>query len=140
MAPTLPELKLVVEEKRSAIDIFTLWLPRLGAVLAFLFIGLTKFNNDPHGEWVRIFDRIGWGQWFRYFTGAMQVSGALLLLTRRTLTLGAFMLACTMVGAMIVDVFVLRSPGFVPFPGTLLGLVVVVWYAGRFGAKSAPHT
>jgi hypothetical protein len=26
----MPDLKLVVEEKRGAIDVFTLWLPRIG--------------------------------------------------------------------------------------------------------------
>jgi hypothetical protein len=32
---------------------------------------------------VRRFDQIGLGQWFRVFTGALQVGGALLLLIPR---------------------------------------------------------
>ena len=136
--PPAPELKFVVEEKRGLIDVFTLWLPRLALVLAFLFIGGTKFNNNPHGEWFRIFERIGWGQWFRYFTGAVQIAGALLMLTPWTLTIGAAMLACTMIGAVVVDIFVMHAVGFALAPLVLLGGVTAVWYAGRFGAWSAP--
>jgi len=133
----MPDLKLVVEEKRGAIDVFTLWLPRIGVASAFLFIGITKFNNDPRGEWFKIFEQIGLGQWFRYFTGAMQVTGAILLLPRWTLTIGAAMLACTMVGAIFVDIFVAHAIGYAFLPLVLLGMIVAVWFAGRFGAGSA---
>ena len=132
--PGAPDLKLAIEEKRGVMDVFTLWMPRIALVLAFVFIGGTKFDNNPRGEWFRIFGRIGWGQWFRYFTGAMQVAGALLLLTPWTLTLGAAMLASTMIGAMIVDVVVMHAVGYALLPLILLGFVVSVWFAGRFGA------
>lgn len=132
--PGAPELKLGIEEKRGAIDVFTLWVPRLALVLAFVLIGGTKFNNNPRGEWFRLFERIGWGQWFRHFTGAMQITGALLMLTPSTLTLGAAMLACTMIGAMIVDVVVMHAVGYVLVPLILLGFIAAVWFAGRFGA------
>jgi putative oxidoreductase len=128
-----PELKLVVEEKRGAIDVFKMWVPRSAIVLAFVFIGYSKFNNNPRSEWVKIFAQIGLGQWFRYFTGVMQVSGALLMLTRWTLTIGAAMLACTMVGAMLVDIFVVHAVGFAFAPLVLLGIIIAVWFAGRFG-------
>jgi len=132
----VPELKLVVEEPRGLIDVFTLWVPRIAVVLAFVFIGGTKFVGDPNGEWYKIFERIGWGQWFRYVTGAIQVAGALLMLTPWTLTVGAAMLACTMVGAAFVDIFVMHAAGFALAPLALLGMVAAVWYAGRFGAGS----
>jgi len=132
--PVAPELKLAIEEKRGVIDVFTLWLPRIALVLAFVLIGGTKFNNDPRGEWFKLFERIGWGQWFRYFTGAMQITGALLMLTPWTLTLGAVMLACTMVGAMIVDVTVMHAVGYALAPLILLGFIAAVWFAGRFGS------
>src|SRR2546430_2861644 len=44
---------------------------------------LSLHDALPISEWVRIFDRIGLGQWFRYFTGALQVTGALLVLIPR---------------------------------------------------------
>jgi putative oxidoreductase len=132
--PGGPDLKLAIEETRGVMDVFTLWMPRIALVLAFVFIGATKFDNNPSGEWFRIFERIGWGQWFRYFTGAMQIAGALLMLTPWTLTLGAAMLASTMIGAMIVDVVVMHAVGYALLPLILLGFVVSVWFAGRFGA------
>ena len=133
MPAPVPELKFAIEEQRGLIDVFALWVPRVALVIAFVLIGGTKFNNDPHGEWFKIFARIGWGQWFRYFTGAMQVTGALLMLAPWTLTLGAAMLACTMIGAAIVDVVVMHAVGYALVPLILLGFIAAVWFAGRFG-------
>jgi hypothetical protein len=126
------ELKLLTEaEQPHRLDLFTAWLPRLGVIVAFVFIGATKFNDDPRGEWFKIFEQIGLGQWFRHFTGAMQVTGALLLLTPWTRTIGAAMLACTMVGAMFVDVFVAHAVGYAFLPFLLLCAIVATWLAGR---------
>jgi len=134
--PSTPDLKLVIDEKRGLIDVFTLWLPRVAVVIAFLFIGGTKFVGNPNGDWFKIFERIGWGQWFRVFTGVMQVTGALLLLTPWTLTIGAAMLAGTMVGAIVVNIVVMHAVGYAFAPLVLLGIIAAVWYAGRFAAAS----
>jgi putative oxidoreductase len=124
------ELNFLVEEKRGAIDVYTAWLPRLAVVFGFLLIGATKFNGGQ-GEWYRIFELIGLGQWFRYFTGAVQVLGAVLLLFRTTRTAGAAMLACTMIGAMFVDIFIVHAVGFALAPLILLCIVAATWFAGR---------
>jgi uncharacterized membrane protein YphA (DoxX/SURF4 family) len=129
--PAAPELTFLVEERRGAIDVFKTWVIRIPVVLVFLLIGITKFNNDPRGEWFKIFEQIGFGQWFRYVTGAIQVTGAVLLLTRWTRTLGAAMLVCTMIGAMLVDIFVMHAVGFALAPMVLLCAVVATWFAGR---------
>jgi putative oxidoreductase len=134
--PAAPELKFVVDEQRGVIDVFTLWVPRIAVVIAFLLIGGSKFSGNPNGDWFKIFERIGWGQWFRIFTGSLQVAGALLLLTRRTLTIGAALLACTLVGAAFVDIVVMHAVGYAFAPLALLGIVAAVWYAGRFGART----
>jgi putative oxidoreductase len=101
-------------------------LPRVGLAAFFLFVGYTKFSNDPHSEWVKIFERIGVGQWLRYVTGVMQMGGAILLLPRRTMTVGAAMLACTMAGAACVDLFIIPSP-IVIVPLLLLMIIIVTW-------------
>ena len=119
-----PELKLLVDEQHSAIDVFTMWLPRIAVALAFLFIGQGKFASQP--MWVRIFDQIGLGQWFRYLTGTLQVVGAVLVLIPRTFTLGIVTLACTMVGAVLVWLFVLHAPSNAPIPGVLLVILLAV--------------
>jgi uncharacterized membrane protein YphA (DoxX/SURF4 family) len=101
-------------------------LPRVGLAVFFLLVGYSKFDSDPRSEWVEIFERIGVGQWLRYVTGVMQMGGGLLLLPRRTLTVGAAMLACTMAGAAIVDLTIIPSP-IVIVPLLLLMIVIVVW-------------
>src|SRR3954465_7298158 len=130
----MADLQFVIDDRPTGISIVLSYAARLAVVAAFVFIGATKFSNDPHGEWVRLFERIGWGQWFRYFTGTVQVTGALLMIPRRTLTAGAFLLACTMVGAPVVDIVVVHAVGYALLPLILLGIVVATWFAGRFGA------
>lgn len=118
--------QVIAEEPPSRVRAIVKILPRVGLALFFVAVGYTKFNDDPRGEWVQIFERIGVGQWLRYVTGVMQVGGAILLLPRRTLTVGAAMLACTMAGAAFVDLFIMTSP-IVIVPLLLLMIVIVVW-------------
>jgi hypothetical protein len=40
------------------------------------------------------------------------------------------MLACTMVGAMCVDIFIVHAVGFALAPLILLCTVVAIWFAG----------
>jgi uncharacterized membrane protein YphA (DoxX/SURF4 family) len=129
-----PELRLAVEEQRSAVSVLMLWVGRAAVALAFVFIGASKFPNSPRNMWVTLFEQIGFGQWFRYFTGIVQIAGGLLLLNRRTITAGAALLICTMIGAAIVDVVVMRSPGYVLAPLSLLGMIAAIWFATLFGA------
>ena len=76
--------------------------------------------------WVRLFAQIGAGQWLRYLTGTMQVVGAILLLVPRTTTIGAAMLATTLAGAIVVQVFILHTGVMALFPAALLVIVVAV--------------
>jgi uncharacterized membrane protein YphA (DoxX/SURF4 family) len=117
----MPELKLAVEETRSAGDVLAAWLPRVAVALVFLSVGSEKFGS--HGPWIRIFARIGYGDWFRYLTGVLQVGGALLLLVPPLVTVGAALLACTMIGAIVVNIFVLNT-GLAAIIPTLLLMVV----------------
>jgi putative oxidoreductase len=108
----------------------TTWVDRLKTTvppalvgLLFVFIGYTKFNGDPRGEWYQTFERIGLGQWFRIFTGVVQVAGGLMMCVPKTMIYGAALLTCTMLGAVFVDIFVIHMPFFiVPF---FLGVVIV---------------
>jgi uncharacterized membrane protein YphA (DoxX/SURF4 family) len=105
-------------------------VPRVLVGAAFILIGYTKFDGSPQGGWVEIFEEIGLGQWFRIFTGIMQTGGGLLMFFPRTLTIGAGMIVCTMLGAAFVDAFVFGQPFFI-LP-LLLGIVVAtVWVMSR---------
>jgi uncharacterized membrane protein YphA (DoxX/SURF4 family) len=119
---TMSEFKLTsLDERRPA---WQTWLPRVAVAVIFLVVGKDKFAEQS--QWVGIFERIGFGQWFRYLTGALQVGGALLVLIPRTFALGIVILACTMLGAMAAWILLLGAPSNAVFPGAILaGLLVV---------------
>jgi putative oxidoreductase len=124
----MPELKLALEETRGAGDVLATWLPRIAVALIFLSVGSEKFAS--HGPWIRVFARIGLGDWFRYLTGVMQVGGALLLLVPPLVTFGAVVLGCTMIGAIVANLFVLNTGLMAIIPALLLTAVIVVgWRA-----------
>jgi len=64
-----------------------LWILQIGAAGMFLMVGFFKLSGDP--RMVGLFDAIGFGQWFRYVTGSLEVLGAVLLLIPRLSGLGA---------------------------------------------------
>jgi putative oxidoreductase len=74
-----------------------LWMFRVLRGLLFLAIGATKLT----GTWdtVAYFATIGWGQWFRYLTGLLDVTGAALLFVPRWTFYGALILTCTVATA-----------------------------------------
>ena len=105
------------------------WLLRGAVGLGAIFVGWDKFSKT--GEWVGIFQQIGLGQWFRYFTGAAEILGGLLVLIPRTATIGLALLACTMLGAVLIVTFVIGNPIFSIFPGAFLIGLVAVWLNRR---------
>ena len=62
----MSELQCTIDEKSTLMDAVGRWIPRIGVALLFLAVGGSKFPS--HELWVRIFDPIGFGQWFRVFT------------------------------------------------------------------------
>lgn len=120
----MPGLFDAPEPKVTWVDQTKTIVPPAVVGLLFVLIGYTKFNGDPRGEWYQTFERIGIGQWFRIFTGVMQIAGGLLMCVPKTMVYGAVMLTCTMIGAVFVDLFVIHMPFFiVPF---FLGVVIVI--------------
>lgn len=51
-----------------------------------------------------MFANIGWGQWFRYFTGGLDLLGAVLVLLPRSAFYGALLLMCTVGFAVVLTV------------------------------------
>jgi putative oxidoreductase len=101
------------------------WIWRGLIAALFVYIGWGKFDSAPKSEWVRIFANIGFGQWFRVFTGFVEISGGTLFLFPRTNKVGAALLAAAMLGAMIADV-ALGNAIFVIVPLGLLAAVLIV--------------
>ena len=61
-----------------------------------------------------LFDKVGLGQWFRYFTGLLEVAGGIGLLISRYAFYAAVLLATVTVGAIIAHVTVLGSSPAAP--------------------------
>lgn len=120
LSPAIPESSARVTLRRLLRA-----LPRLGLAAFFLFVGYTKFDGDPKGGWYEIFEQIGLGQWFRVFTGVMQVAGAVLIAFRRTITVGAVLLGATMLGAAAVDLWLMGPVAVIPL--LILIIIATVW-------------
>ena len=89
-----------------------LWTLQLGTAAMFLFAGTLKVIGVP--MMVDEFARIGLGQWFRYFTGGLELVSAVLLLVPSLAVFGALALAATMIGAILAHLFVLGGSPAVP--------------------------
>jgi putative oxidoreductase len=120
-------MSTIVAPARPRWTSVALWVVRGLLALAFVAAGGAKLYGVP--MLVEEFRHIGLGQWFRYFTGGLEIMGALLLLLPRKAALGALLLICIMTGAVITHLFVI---GGSPVPAiVLLALSAVVAYAER---------
>jgi uncharacterized membrane protein YphA (DoxX/SURF4 family) len=108
------------------------WAIRLGWVriaelaLGMLFVaaGLVKLSGMAF--MVELFASLGFGQWLRYVTALVELTGGVLLITGHMESLAALALAVIMIGATAASVIVFdRSP--IPPALTLIALVVLAW-------------
>ncbi len=92
--------------------------------LAFVAAGGAKLMGAE--MMVQTFDAIGWGQWFRYVTGIIEVGAAVLLWVKGREAIGAFLLTATMAAAVLFHLLVL-GPSFVP--ALVLGVLAasILW-------------
>ena len=110
--------------ERSRVLSIVLWALQALAALVFLGAGGSKLAGAA--AMVQMFDQIGVGQWFRYVTGSIEVLSAVLLLTPALSAVGAALLACTMVGAILTHLLILHSSPAGPV-GLLIIVGIVAW-------------
>jgi putative oxidoreductase len=108
------------------------WPVRLGWVriaelaLGMLFVvaGLVKLSGMAF--MVELFASLGLGQWLRYVTALVELTGGVLLIVGHMEYLAALALAVIMVGATAASIIVFnRSP--IPPGLTFVALVVLAW-------------
>jgi uncharacterized membrane protein YphA (DoxX/SURF4 family) len=90
----------------------TLWT--LSGLVALAFIGAGGTKLAGAAAMVELFDKVGLGQWFRYFTGLLEVTAGIGLLISRYAFYAAVLLAIVMVGAFIAHVTVLGGSPVAP--------------------------
>jgi uncharacterized membrane protein YphA (DoxX/SURF4 family) len=118
--------KTVSNKPGKALNI-GLWSVQVLLALAFVGAASGKLLGKP--EMIGLYDAIGIGQWFRYVTGVIELTGAALILVPRVRVIGAGLLASTMVGAIATHLFVLHNAPTAPL--VLLSLVVLVLWGRR---------
>jgi putative oxidoreductase len=111
---------------RGRVAITALWVAQIALAVMFLFSGGSKLMGAP--AMIALFDAIGWGQWFRYVTGAIEASAAVALLIPSAAVFGAILLIPTMIGATAANLLLGQTP--VP-PLVLLALASVIAWARR---------
>ena len=92
--------------------LLTLWI--LSALVALTFVGAGAAKLAGAAVMVDLFAKVGLGQWFRYFTGLLEVAAGIGLLISRYAFYAAVLLAMVMAGAFIAHVTVLGSSPAAP--------------------------
>ncbi|MEU6036454.1 DoxX family protein [Actinomadura sp. NPDC047616] len=118
--------RTAVRRRPAVVALWTVQV--LLAVFLIVASGLPKFAGQQDA--VQTFTKIGWGQWFRYFTGVVEVAGGVGLLVPRLAGLASLGLIGVMAGAVVTQVFVLE-PAWATFPAVLGVVFGVISHAHR---------
>ena len=99
------------------------WVLQLALAAMFLMAGGSKLGGAP--AMIALFDAIGWGQWLRYVTGAIEMTAAIALMVPSAALYGALLAIPTMLGAVLTNLL-LGEPPVVPVV-LLLAASAVAW-------------
>ena len=110
--------------QRGRASLIALWLTQVALALLFLMAGGSKLAGVP--AMVSLFDAIGLGQWFRYVTGVIEVTSGIALLVPSAAIFGALLLIPTMLGAIVINLFVVPTSPVMPLL-LLLAAAAVAW-------------
>lgn len=120
-SPVAASQTLTIRRDRGAL--ITLWFTEVAVAGMMLMSGGLKLTGAP--AMVGLFDAIGIGQWFRYVTGAIEVTSAVALLV----PFGALLLVPTMVGAVATHLFIVGGSALPP--AVLLSASLAIAWARR---------
>jgi putative oxidoreductase len=109
---------------RSRVSLIALWLTQIALAVMFVMAGGSKLAGVP--AMVTLFDAVGLGQWFRYVTGVIEVTSGILLLVPSAAIFGALLLIPTMLGAIVINLFVVPASPVAPLL-LLLAAASVAW-------------
>jgi putative oxidoreductase len=109
------------------------YLPVLLAVV-FAFAGAAKLLGAPGA--ILEFEAIGIGQWFRYFTGVLEIAGAAALLFPKSVFWAALDLAAVMAGATAASLTVLHVPEMAVLTAALMVAALTVAYLRKPAPRS----
>ena len=105
------------------------WVLAVFLAIVFAFAGGIKLIGAR--AMVQEFAQIGIGQWFRYFTGILEVSGAIGLLVPKYRFWAALQIATVMAGATAVNIVILHQPPLARLTAVLMTLALVLAWLRR---------
>ena len=105
----------------------TLWVIQVATSLFFLVSAFPKLIGHPSAA--VIFDKIGFGDWFMYLTGALELAGAIGLLIPLLSGLAALAYIGLMIGAFVTQLTVMNGQ-YAATP-VIVAVVVAVIAWGR---------
>ena len=104
------------------------WILAVLLALLFVLVGAIKLIGAQ--SMVAEFAQIGFGQWFRFFTGILEMTGGVGLLIPRFRFWAALLIATIMFCATLINLWVLHVPSLAPMTAVLMALALVVaWLA-----------
>jgi uncharacterized membrane protein YphA (DoxX/SURF4 family) len=105
------------------------WILAILLAVAFTLAGGIKLISNP--GMVQEFAQIGLGQWLRYLTGFLEVTGAIGLLIPKVRFWAALQIATVMLGATFTNILVLHLPGMARVTGILMGMALALAWLRR---------
>lgn len=105
------------------------WILAVLLAVGFTFFGGIKLIGNP--GMVQEFAQIGAGQWLRYVTGLLEVSGAIGVLIPRVRFWAALQIATVMAGATFTNLAILHVPGLAGLTATLMTLALALAWLRR---------
>ncbi|GAB3400461.1 DoxX family protein [Flindersiella endophytica] len=101
-----------------------LWVLQVLTALFFLMVGIGKLTGSP--EIAATFDQLGFGDWFRYLIGVLEIAGAVALFVPRLVGLAALALVALMIGAAVTQQLVTGGGVVLPL-ALLLPSAIIAW-------------
>jgi DoxX-like family len=134
---TLSTALATTKSRRRSANV-AIWTIQIFLAAFMLFASAApKFAGQKDA--VENFAQIGWGQWFRYFTGTCEAAGAIGLVIPRLATPAAVGLVGVMIGAVLTQLLVL-DPVWALLPAAFGVLfLAIAWYRRAEAAAFLPR-
>jgi putative oxidoreductase len=104
-----------------------LWVLRALMAALFLFAAYAKLSGNP--MMVTEFGKVGLGDWFRVFTGVLELVGGVLILVPAASALAALLLLCVDIGALVAQLTVIHQDWIHPLP--IAAILIAILYLQR---------
>jgi len=110
-----------------------LWALRALMAALFLFAAFMKLSGNP--QMVMEFGKVGLGDWFRVFTGVLELVGGVLILAPAYSALAALLLLCVDIGALIAQLTAIHDDWIHPLPIAAILIAVIYLQRGALRAR-----